>query len=134
MTPAVERERGTLRETLPKRPSIIVALFIAICTASATFLCQYASIGTDEATTWESLAVVAVITCLGALSAVAGILYSSSSIHSISYGIAVSFAGVFLDLQAQDVVACVYDLTQKTLFYFDPLYVGFPCLYRFYGS
>uniref|UniRef100_A0A7S2U916 Uncharacterized protein n=1 Tax=Attheya septentrionalis TaxID=420275 RepID=A0A7S2U916_9STRA len=123
MTPdAVERERGTLRETLPKRPSIIVALFIAICTASATYLCYYASIGNDEATTWESLAVVAVITCLGALSAVAGIVYSSSSIHSISYGIAAFLA--FIVSMARDGTLTIETVIPALKVVAAPLQVG----------
>jgi hypothetical protein len=80
----VERERGTLSKTLPKRPEIIFALVHLAATGAST-LCCYSLVETRQE--WPALVVGS---ALSSLATIGGIVYADSAIHALFLGLAVS--------------------------------------------
>ena len=80
------RERGTLRETIPKSTFTIVCLFTLICIGTSTFLNEV-SMYRNERT--QSYGVVLKIG-LGALTSIVGIIHTDPLLHARYVGLAVS--------------------------------------------
>jgi hypothetical protein len=80
----MERERGTLRRTLPRRPDVILGIANVFATGVAVLCCR-SQVHSREG--WPALVVGA---ALSSLAAIAGIVYADSAIHSLFLGLAVS--------------------------------------------
>ncbi|KAL7552697.1 hypothetical protein ACHAWF_015934 [Thalassiosira exigua] len=81
-----QRERGTLKDTLPRRPIIIVALVAVISAALATALFDYSY---SQKTTKLEVAELGSIAFLGSASTLLGITYGDSLSHVFAFGVAV---------------------------------------------
>ena len=84
-----ERERGTLKDTLPKRPSIIIAIVCFISTILSTALFLYSSPHLLAITGTDLLQYI-FAACLGTISTSIGIVFGDSLAHVFSFGVAVS--------------------------------------------
>lgn len=80
----VERERGTLRKTLPRHPEYLFALF-HFCSTGVAVLCCRSQPSVREA--WPALIVGS---ALSSLATIGGIVYADSAVHSFLLGLAVS--------------------------------------------
>mmetsp|Transcript_13493 Transcript_13493/g.29311 ORF Transcript_13493/g.29311 Transcript_13493/m.29311 type:complete len:580 (+) Transcript_13493:41-1780(+) len=83
-----QRERGTLKDTLPRRPIILIALICIISALLATALFVYSSPITYS--DWAKLVLV-FIACLGSASTSVGIIFGDSLSHIFAFGIALLF-------------------------------------------
>ena len=83
-----ERERGTLNETLPKQPIILISL---VCIASAALSTALLLYSTPHllATTNKDVMKLLFIACLGSISTLVGVIFSDSLSHVASFGVAV---------------------------------------------
>lgn len=81
---SVERERGTLRRTLPRRPDVIFGI-ANVLAAGAAVLCCRSQVHSHEG--WPALVVGA---ALSSLAVIVGIVYADSALHSFFLGLAVS--------------------------------------------
>jgi len=90
-----ERERGTLKDTLPKRPTIIIAIVCFTSTILSTALFLYSSPHL-LAITIEDLIQYILAACLGTVSTSVGIIFGDSLAHVFSFGVAVSMFVVSL--------------------------------------
>lgn len=88
-----ERERGTLNETLPKQPIILISL---VCIASAALSTALLLYSTPHllATTNKDVMKLLFIACLGSISTLVGVIFSDSLSHVASFGVAVSLCYV----------------------------------------
>ena len=84
-----ERERGTLKDTLPRRPSIIVAIVCFISTLLSTALFLYSSPHLLAITVTDLIQYI-FAACLGTVSTSVGIVFGDSLAHAFSFGVAVS--------------------------------------------
>ena len=90
-----QRERGTLKTTLPSKP--IAPLFL-VCLVSAilsTLLFLYSFSSSDDdagATLWPVFGV----SSLGSVTALVGIVFGDSLMHSFVFGVAVSSCTIIL--------------------------------------
>ena len=84
-----ERERGTLNETQPKQPIILISL---VCIASAALSTALLLYLTPHllATTNKDVMKLLFIACLGSISTLVGVVFSDSLSHVVSFGVAVS--------------------------------------------
>lgn len=85
--PPQERERGTLKDTLPRRPIILIALTCIVSAALATALFVYSY---SSPLTVHDVAKLAFVACLGAVSCATGIVFGDSLAHIFAFGVAVS--------------------------------------------
>ncbi|KAL7539207.1 hypothetical protein ACHAXR_009722 [Thalassiosira sp. AJA248-18] len=83
-----QRERGTLKDTLPRRPIILIALvcFTSAVLATALFLYSYSS-----PTTANDVAKLGFIACLGSVSTSVGVIFGDSLSHTFAFGLALFF-------------------------------------------
>ena len=84
----MERERGTLRKTLTRKPEMIFALVNLVATGAAVFCCR------SQVSSREGWPAVIVGSALSSLATLGGIVYADSAIHSFFLGLAVSVAAV----------------------------------------
>jgi hypothetical protein len=84
-----KRERGTLNETLPKQPIILISL---VCIASAALSTALLLYSTPHllVTTNKDVMKLLFIACLGSISTLVGVIFSDSLSHVVSFGVAVS--------------------------------------------
>ncbi|KAL9189674.1 hypothetical protein ACHAXT_009349 [Thalassiosira profunda] len=82
---APRRERGTLKDTLPRKPLALIALVCAASACLATAL--FANSFTNPATT-NDLASLGVVALLGATSTAVGIVFGDSLSHAFAFGVA----------------------------------------------
>ena len=80
----MERERGTLRRTLPRRPDVIFGIANVFAASVAVYCCR---LQVHSLEGWPALVVAA---ALSSLSVIVGIVYVDSAIHSLFLGLAVS--------------------------------------------
>ena len=84
-----ERERGTLKDTLPKQPSIIIAIVCSISTLLSTALFLYSSPHLLAITVTDLIQYI-LAACLGTISTSVGIVFGDSLAHVFTFGVAVS--------------------------------------------
>lgn len=83
MTEVIERERGTLSKTLPRRTEVIFALVNCAATGAAVLCCH------SLVTTRKDWACLVAGSALSSLATIGGIVYADSAIHSLFLGLAV---------------------------------------------
>ena len=82
-----ERERGTLKDTLPRKPIVLIALICITSAALATALFLYSY---SSPTTINDVAKLGLVALLGSVSASVGIIFGDSLSHIFAFGVAVS--------------------------------------------
>lgn len=88
--PQQERERGTLKDTLPRRPIIIISLVCIVSAVLATALFVYSYSSSFISPTSNDVAKLGFIALLGSVSCAVGIIFGDSLSHAFAFGVAVS--------------------------------------------
>lgn len=88
--PQRPRERGTLKDTLPRKPIFVILLVCLISALLATMLAEYSLEDLNEGVASERRWTFWGVACLGSGSTLVGILYGDSLSHAFAFGVAVS--------------------------------------------
>ena len=80
------RERGTLRNTLPQSPYVILILVVLLCASVAAYFFEYSLYDEIKKNVTKSLLQAGI----GATSAVVGIVCNNQYAHGLSFSIFVS--------------------------------------------
>lgn len=102
-----QRERGTLKHTLPRRPIVLVALVCVVSAALATALFRYSS--RTGAVDENGVAKLGFGAFLGAASTSVGILLGDSLSHAFAFGVTVRVAVVSLDAHTMCIFKVIAD-------------------------